>query len=137
MHQMKCPKLIRGSVYILIMEGKVGNMSKNLGFREHVTILKRKLFALFSSSCLGSVVHEALTLPGKHAIQDVSTIHHPVAFKRHQARVSALGVGKHKTPSPHLIILWVMCMTVFVSKHAFLSFHRCLPRIAHPLSLQP
>lgn len=112
MNQINCPRLVRDTVYILIMEGKVGNMSNNLGFREHVTILKRKLFALFSSSCLSSVTHEALTLPGKHVIRDVSTIHHPIAFKRHQARVSALGVGKHKTPSPHLIILWVICMTV-------------------------
>lgn len=98
MNQMKCPKLIRGTVYILIMEGKAGNMSNNLCFREHVKILKRKLFALFSSSCLASVTHEALTLPGKHVIRDVSTIHHPMAFKRPQARVGALEVGKHKPP---------------------------------------
>ena len=66
MNQMKCPGLKRGTVYILIMEGKAGNTSNNFGFREHVTILKRKLFALFPSSCLASVTHEALTLPGKH-----------------------------------------------------------------------
>lgn len=65
MNQMKCPRLIRGTVYILIMEGEAGNMSSNLGFGEHSAILKRKLFALFSSSCLASVTHEALTLPGK------------------------------------------------------------------------
>lgn len=88
MKQMKCPKLIRDTVFIAIMEGKVGNMSNNLWFREHVTILKRKLSALFSSSCLASVTHEALTLLGKHILQDVSTIHHPMAFKRPQASVS-------------------------------------------------
>lgn len=127
---MKCPKLIRGTVYILITEGKAGNMSNNLCFREHVTILRRKLFALFSSSCLASVTHEALTLSGKHIVGDVSTIHHTMAFKRPQVRVGALGVGKHKPSSPHPIILLVMCMTE--SKHGFLFFHRCLPQTAHP-----
>lgn len=46
MNQMKCPRLMRGTVHILIIGGKVRNMNNNLGFREHVTILKRKLFDL-------------------------------------------------------------------------------------------
>lgn len=132
MNQIKCPRLIRGTVYILIMERRLESMSNNLGFRKHVTILNRKLFALFSSSCLASVTHEALTLPGKHEIQDVSKTHHPMPFKRLQAKVSALGARKHKTPSLHLTMLWVMCVTVFVSKHGFLSFHRCLPQKCNP-----
>lgn len=132
MNQIKCPRLIRGTVYILIMERRLESMSNNLGFRKHVTILNRKLFALFSSSCLASVTHEALTLPGKHEIQDVSKTHHPMPFKRLQAKVSVLGARKHKTPSLHLTMLWVMCVTVFVSKHGFLSFHRCLPQKCNP-----
>ena len=48
------------------------------------------------------MTHEALTLPGEHIIQATSPIDQPMTFIRHQARVSPLGVGKHKTP--HLII---------------------------------
>lgn len=106
---MKCSRPIRDTVYTLIMEEKVGNISNNLSFREHVTILKIKLFVLFSSSCLSSMTHEMLTPPRKLVIDSDQ----PLAFKGHQARVSVLRAQKHKTPSLHLIILWVLCMTVF------------------------
>lgn len=99
------------------------NTSNNLGFREHVTILKRKLFALFASSCLVSMTHEALNLLGKDKIQAISTIHQPMTFMRHQAKVSPVGVGKHKTSFPHLIIpLGWLCDCLCLQKwFSFLS----------------
>lgn len=68
MDQMKCSRPIRDTVYTMIMEENVGNISSDLGFREHVTIVKIKLFAVFSSSCLSSMIHYMLTPPGKQMI---------------------------------------------------------------------
>lgn len=64
---MKCSRPIRDTVYTLMMEEKVENISNNLDFREHVTILKIIVFALFTSFCLSSVTHEMPS--GKQVIQ--------------------------------------------------------------------
>lgn len=130
MNRMKCARPIRGTLYTVIVEEKVGNISSNLGIKKHAMILKIKLFPLFSSSCLSSMTHEMLPLPEKQLI-----LHQHINPKHLKGIRSGLVSWEYESTSLPLFIssssgfcVWMS----FASKHGFLSFHQCLPQTVHP-----